>query len=97
MVVVGIVSGVEVKKNGRLTVVVAIGIESVTGATVGGGRGDTASADGTMLIVGAAAGRVGGRGAAGAGAGPSSSVSTPLSWVSSSRSRSRLNLGRSAA
>lgn len=106
VIVVGLVSGVEVNKNGRLTVVVAMGIESVTGATVGDGngaalcatgRGDTACADGTMLRVGTAAGRVEVRGAAGAGAGPSSSVFTPPSSVSSTRSRSRLNSGRSVA
>ena len=102
--VVSLVSGVEVMKNGRLTVVVAMGIESGAAATVGDGsdaalcatgRGDTTCADGAMLGIGAAAGRTEGRGAAGAGARSSSSVVTPPSSVSSPRSGSRLMLGRS--
>ena len=102
--VVSLVSGVEVMKNGRLTVVVAMGIESGAAATVGDGsgaalcatgRGDTICADGTVLGTGTAVNGVEGRGAAGADAGPSSSVSTSPSSVSSSTSRSRLNPGKS--
>ena len=64
---VGFAYGVEVKKNGRLKVMIVVGIESATAATVdegkgaavcATGRGDTTFAEGPTVEIGAAAGCV---------------------------------------